>query len=333
MKNKRKIIYSLVSLCLIFSLLSSAPALAKGAYKLGDVDNNGYVTAVDARTVLRVSAKLVNNLSSAAMVAADFNKDGRITAVDARKILRVSAKLDKHPDDIAHMNDTELPKTNQEILDAYTIVMNKAKASAPAYKSKEFQALPSDKNNRKITRSPFTVNMVLNLAESAFLLEADAPIQDRQKGNSMEWFPIVKNSKGNYLTDVNFIKSASSKRMANGNISLSITLKEEFNSQPTPENSDAPLSKIGSMFYPLPMSEITAALEDPTVASLVTINIFDIKYHNCTASIEYNPANNELVSMEQQMVAGLDVKGNAKLLQFEFFQNIYSTLKTWDFVY
>lgn len=63
-------------------------------YKLGDVNEDGYVTAVDARTVLQYVAGLVE-LSPAKMLAADTNKDGKIGADDARIILQYVAGLVK----------------------------------------------------------------------------------------------------------------------------------------------------------------------------------------------------------------------------------------------
>lgn len=62
------------------------------AWKTGDVNNDGNITAADARLALRTSAKL-DTLSTEAFNAADVNGDGVITAKDARSILRYSAKI------------------------------------------------------------------------------------------------------------------------------------------------------------------------------------------------------------------------------------------------
>ena len=56
-------------------------------YKLGDVNNDGFITAVDARMVLRAVAGIVE-LTEVQKAAADTNKDGNVTAVDARMILQ-----------------------------------------------------------------------------------------------------------------------------------------------------------------------------------------------------------------------------------------------------
>ena len=59
----------------------------------GDINNDGNVTASDARIALRTSAKL-HSLTEKEIKQADMDSDGRVTASDARKILRISAKLD-----------------------------------------------------------------------------------------------------------------------------------------------------------------------------------------------------------------------------------------------
>lgn len=59
-------------------------------YTLGDVNRDGYVTAVDARYILRNVAGLME-FTSTQKLAGDVNKDGKITAVDARKILQYVA--------------------------------------------------------------------------------------------------------------------------------------------------------------------------------------------------------------------------------------------------
>ncbi len=60
---------------------------------LGDINNDGKITAADARLALRISAKL-ETPNEYQLVAADMTLDKKITAADARKILRKSAKLE-----------------------------------------------------------------------------------------------------------------------------------------------------------------------------------------------------------------------------------------------
>jgi len=62
-------------------------------YLLGDVNGDHNVTSLDARFVLRASARL-ENLPDELFDIADVNHDGKVTASDARLILRVAARLD-----------------------------------------------------------------------------------------------------------------------------------------------------------------------------------------------------------------------------------------------
>lgn len=73
-------------------MMISVTAFSDGRL-MGDVDASGDVTAADARSTLRVAAKL-DTFSDEQLVIADMDKNGDITAADARLVLRVSAKLD-----------------------------------------------------------------------------------------------------------------------------------------------------------------------------------------------------------------------------------------------
>ena len=58
----------------------------------GDVNNDGKITAADARLVLRFSAGL-QKYTASQRKKADVNGDGRITAADARLVLRIAASM------------------------------------------------------------------------------------------------------------------------------------------------------------------------------------------------------------------------------------------------
>ena len=61
----------------------------------GDVDDDGSITAADARLALRRAVQLETfEADSAKYLAADVDKDGAVTASDARLILRKAVNLD-----------------------------------------------------------------------------------------------------------------------------------------------------------------------------------------------------------------------------------------------
>lgn len=70
-----------------------APSDAEPHLMPGDINNDGRITAMDARLALRIAAK-IDKASDEQLVAADFNNDSKITAMDARLILRKSARVD-----------------------------------------------------------------------------------------------------------------------------------------------------------------------------------------------------------------------------------------------
>lgn len=89
---RRRITSILLTVSLLFSfavIFASAETPA-----LGDVNNDGKITASDARTTLRASAKL-EELTDEQLKITDVDFNGRVSAADARIILRVSAKLEE----------------------------------------------------------------------------------------------------------------------------------------------------------------------------------------------------------------------------------------------
>lgn len=62
-------------------------------FMLGDADNNRYISAQDARKILRIAAHLEHVTDDAMFLRCDVNQDKKITASDARLVLRASAKL------------------------------------------------------------------------------------------------------------------------------------------------------------------------------------------------------------------------------------------------
>ncbi len=66
-------------------------------YSAGDADDNGNVTASDARLILRASVKL-ENIDASNFIKSDVDEDGKLTAQDARLALRLSVGLEKFPE-------------------------------------------------------------------------------------------------------------------------------------------------------------------------------------------------------------------------------------------
>ncbi len=113
MRNKLiSIILAAAIICSSFVVFANADSKM-----LGDINEDGEITASDARTVLRVSAEM-ETLPDEKLVYADVNFDGEITASDARAILRASAEIEALPEMPAQEPETETttaaPETTTE---------------------------------------------------------------------------------------------------------------------------------------------------------------------------------------------------------------------------
>ena len=109
MRNKLiSIILAAAIICSSFVVFANADSKM-----LGDINEDGEITASDARTVLRVSAEM-ETLPEEKLVYADVNFDGEITASDARAILRASAEIEALPGMPAQDPETETTTNEPE---------------------------------------------------------------------------------------------------------------------------------------------------------------------------------------------------------------------------
>ena len=210
------------------------------------------------------------------------------------------------------------PSTKAEILAAYTAVMNKAKTDAPAYKKKEYQAIPKDK--RDIQKGKTLISVMLNLAGFFMKEEDKAEVETQNKGSDMKWFPVYKalpdkvKSPGCLLTNTDAIKSAKCDPLANGNYKITIVLNDEMNPEPYKEGQLKATSNHGNMFSPLARSEIEDTLKnDSKVNWAVKDPNFDLKYYDCTAELTYDPETNQIITLNQYVNVKINIKEPTKV--------------------
>ncbi len=77
----------------VIMVFTASLTIFAGYDMIGDVDGNGKITAADARSTLRVAAR-IEVFSDEQIAVADVDNSGDITASDARAILRVAAGLE-----------------------------------------------------------------------------------------------------------------------------------------------------------------------------------------------------------------------------------------------
>lgn len=81
---------------IIYNVTTEYSAIDFTVRQMGDADNNGKISAADARIVLRAAAKL-EELSEDSVKFCDITRDGKVMSGDAREILRASAGLTELP--------------------------------------------------------------------------------------------------------------------------------------------------------------------------------------------------------------------------------------------
>ncbi|MBR6005609.1 MAG: hypothetical protein IK063_05210, partial [Clostridia bacterium] len=183
--------------------------------------------------------------------------------------------------------EKKIPETKEEILAAYTEIMNKAKKDAPAFKEIMYQSLPDDANSRVITSGKTFVNAALNLAGNFMTDEESARKKPDtfEKGGDMHLWPVKYNKEGCLLTDADALKDAKYEELPDGNVRITIVLKSETNPEPTPEWSSKPQSKTGSVFSPLSKKEIDENLNGGVVSAVFSDVNYSLTYHDCSSAV------------------------------------------------
>ena len=103
----------LTALLIVFMFTFTFMVTASAATVLkGDVDMNGKITAMDARTVLRAAARL-DEITDTQKIIADVSGDSKVTASDARTILRRAANIEKDLGTVEIEDASDNPDTTE----------------------------------------------------------------------------------------------------------------------------------------------------------------------------------------------------------------------------
>ncbi len=235
---------------------------------------------------------------------------------------------------------TATKKTDKEVLEIYTTVMNKAKKDKPGYKKVEYQELPGDAANRQISKGANFVDTLLNLVTNTLDLlttkeEAEASPEIVEKGGDMRWFPVYKCEKGCYLTDVNAIESTKYEDLGNGKARITIELKDENNPEPMAEGASTSPSNTGAMFSPLSKADIDNTINGGVVQAVIKDVTYNLTYHDCKAVVEYDTKTNEIIKLEQYM--NVAIQGGGKIFGVSEIkidkQELFNTMVITDFKY
>ena len=214
-----------------------------------------------------------------------------------------------------------IPQGNEAILKKYTQLMDDAKAKQVGFNKVEFQAIPAEKANLG-----GILDKIMPVASTFFVDEetARANPENFPKGGDMKWFPLYETSKGCVLTDLSKIEKATSEKLSDGNVKLTIELADEMNPEPIDAGATTCNNHIGAMFNPIRRRDVDDVLQNNFAVKMLIKDLdFDLKYYDCTAELIYNPETDQIVSGDLYMhiliiinsgkVAGSDVTGDAVL--------------------
>lgn len=225
--------------------------------------------------------------------------------------------------------ESNKPESTKEIIDQYTLLVDKFKQQKPAYKKKEYQELPVEYHNFSST-----INKVLDIAAGYMTTEDEAEELVREAGAEeiINDMPIHGSEKGCALTDYDAVEWAKCEDRGDGTYEISFSLKEEVNPEPTPADTLVPVSAHGAVMQPMAFADIKAEV-DGLLGKVpgLALNQLDLYYHEHVFSCVYNPETDEVLSITHHIVIdivvnadvfGKTIDGSARLLNEMFIYDI-----------
>ena len=204
---------------------------------------------------------------------------------------------------------TDKPESVKEIIDQYTLLVDKFKTEKPAYTKKEYQALPEEYRN---FGGP--INTVLNIASGYMVSEEDAEELVRGKGAEeiLTDVPIHNSEKGCALTDYDAVEWAKCEDLGDGTYKISFSLKDEITAEPTPADTLVPPSAHGAVMQPMAFKDIKTEV-DNVVSKVpgVSVDRFELIYRECVFSCVYKPEADEVQSITHNIVIDIVAKAKA----------------------
>ncbi len=211
--------------------------------------------------------------------------------------------------------------SKEEILKKYTEVMDQLKGGVATYDKKEFQVLQDDYDLGTVG------NLVLPIAKGLMTSEEDADLQNRE---DMEQIPIIRNTKGCLLTDVNAIKTATMTE-SGGKTTIEIVLNDEKNPLPAAEGATSCDSIVGSMFNPLSKAEIDDIVAQ--FSAVVKVDKFDLTGKDCTATLVFDTASGKVESLVQVMNYYIEVDATAVIVPVSGYATLTNRMTINNVVY
>lgn len=220
------------------------------------------------------------------------------------------------------------PTGNKEIIEQYTLLVNKFKQEKPAYKKKEFQSLPEEFRNLGTAG-----NLILEIASGYITSEEECEELVRAAGGEdIKWdMPIHNSDVGCLLTNYDAVEWAKCEDVGDGTKKISFSLKEEMNCEPTPADTLVPVSNHGAVMQPLSRQSILDEVKKITEKfPIITLNDFSLGYRECVFECVYNPDTNQVKSITHHVVIDINADLKVTLAQIAGSARLYSDMKIYD---
>lgn len=226
-------------------------------------------------------------------------------------------------------SEKTMPESTKEIIDQYSQLVNDFKTKKPAYKKREFQALPEEYRN-----FGSGINFLLNIASNYMVSEEDCEELVREAGFAdIVWdMPVHNTEKGCVLTDYDAVSWAKCEDMGDGTYKISFSLKEEVNPQPTPADTLVPVSAHGAVMQPIATADLMKEINSITGSIPgIAVNDFALYHRECEFICVYNPETDQVLSITHHIVIDItaditlftaNINGSARLLNEMFIYDI-----------
>ena len=206
-----------------------------------------------------------------------------------------------------------VPATPAEVLSAYTEVMNYAKKNARHMRKLEYQQLGKDHKFESDSLQGIMDNDTVMEQAGKLMTSREAAMEKdmytQGVSDMVNELPIMKCNAGCMVKDVNAFTLAAARQLSNGNIELTLVMKEENNPEPAAAGASTAPSITGQMFNPLSKAGIDERLNG-TIVKMAFFGkppVIGTKYYGCKAVLTYDPATSRIVSLQHNYNVRINV--------------------------
>jgi len=202
-----------------------------------------------------------------------------------------------------------IPGTPAEVLAAYTAVMNKAKKDAKYFRKLEYQQIGKDSNfEAEWINHPAVLdaaNMLMTTKDDG--LKADMytkGVTDMYADLPLYQFPV-----GCMVKDPGVFTRAVARQLPNGDVELTLVMKDENNPEPPAPGAKTSPSHTGEMFNPVSKAVVDDLLNGPIVRLGFWGKPPEIstRYFNCTSVLVYSPGTQRIVTLRQEYYVRINI--------------------------